>query len=65
MESMPQETLKEIFDFLDPIDLFSVAMVCKAWNKISRDDKIWMKYAPPKYSTTSSLVLNITAGNQT
>jgi hypothetical protein len=61
---MPHEILREIFDFLDPIDLFSVAMVCKAWNKISSEDKIWLKYAAKEYLTTPSLSLNITGGNQ-
>jgi hypothetical protein len=62
---MPHDILKEIFDLLDPIDLFSVAMVCKEWNKVSSDDKLWTKYATKEYSTTPSLSLNVTGGNQT
>jgi hypothetical protein len=65
MERMPHETLTEIFGFLDPIELFVVAMVCKAWNRISSEEKIWMKYAAKEYSTMVCLVLNVTGGNQT
>ena len=38
---MPDSILLSIFRYLSPKDLLTAGEVCKAWNRVSRDEFLW------------------------
>jgi hypothetical protein len=43
MNYLCKDTLKIIFQLLQAKDLILCSMVCKSWNRVSKDENIWRK----------------------
>lgn len=41
MEILPDDIWLEVFSFLPQTDLLRVALVCRTWNRLSRDSSLW------------------------
>ena len=41
MEILPDDIWLEIFSFLSRTDLLRAALVCRTWNRLSRDSSLW------------------------
>ena len=47
ISTIPDETMLQIFSFLDLRDLFSAMRVCCRWKHIARDNSLWKELVPP------------------
>ena len=43
MEILPDDIWLEIFTFLSQRDLLRIALVCRTWNRLSRDSSLWSR----------------------
>jgi len=43
MEILPDDVWLEIFTFLSQRDLLRIALVCRTWNRLSRDSSLWSR----------------------
>lgn len=41
MEILPDDIWLEVFSFLSQTDLLRAAIVCRTWNRLSRDSSLW------------------------
>lgn len=43
MEILPDDIWLEVFTFLSQRDLLRIALVCRTWNRLSRDSSLWSR----------------------
>lgn len=43
MESLPDDIWLGVFSFLSQKDLLRIALVCRTWNRLSRDSSLWSR----------------------
>jgi len=55
IEVLSNEILLQIFWFLDPESLLTVAKVCKKWNALSEDELFWRKKLRIQHQTCTSV----------
>ncbi len=55
---IPDEIIQHIFFFLDPEDIFSCALVCKLYNKLSQEEYLWENFYKLKYEGMPKLILD-------
>jgi len=59
MDVVPDETLFNIFTFLNPKDLGQCAQVSKRWSSVSQDRKLWLKINLCMNSISTEFIENI------
>ncbi|ESX01812.1 hypothetical protein KL918_004783 [Ogataea parapolymorpha] len=52
---LPLELLMVVFRFLDPGSLKNMALVCKTWYRLSKDNSMWMQIFKERFSSIGSV----------